>query len=180
MKRHREPRALPWRNATARSSTSSFPRGSRQSSAPRQYGVLSQRAAVDGGLGDRPTQRCASSPVGDTDRVDGRQSSLRGRQERPALSASNWSGAARHCRHELARPSGSLRTHWTASDLNNFGSRVSAAWTPHAKSGFFGWLDGSEPSCSREGKSATQSATAEWRRRATAMPSCRMRMDRTI
>ena len=38
-------------------------------------------------------------------------------------------------------------------DLNNFGPRVSAAWTPHAKSGFLGWLTGGDRMVLRGGYS---------------------------
>jgi hypothetical protein len=38
-------------------------------------------------------------------------------------------------------------------DLNNFGPRVSAAWTPHAKDGLFGWLTGGDRMVLRGGYS---------------------------
>jgi hypothetical protein len=38
-------------------------------------------------------------------------------------------------------------------DLNNFGPRVSAAWTPHAKGGFLGWLTGEDRMVVRGGYS---------------------------
>jgi Carboxypeptidase regulatory-like domain len=38
-------------------------------------------------------------------------------------------------------------------DLNNFGPRVAAAWTPHAKGGFLGWLTGEDKMVVRGGYS---------------------------